>query len=377
MSSSRFVLKQIHVRGAGSSDLARYVAKSKLNPEREGKTARALFTAHDDNLTCVEAQRWLSITGGALNKEDVLHYVLSFKNKREYELLGETDEERGREIVAFLRKALPASLREIGIEEMRWVAGIHRNTDNPHIHLLLNKNAIHRETCDLVRVPRLSAPIIAHHTRTPENQREFSYGLLIGSFAAQVDAKHRARSRFLQFENALGTIKFTRELLAPEVISARQPTKDERLVGRWIVAEIEAARPIKTLEMSRALNSATVAKIRDEVTLKEDAQESLAKLRAQVAGLDHVALERSEELPRAFIETESLHAILMTPQRGFSVAAHEQNPPLSQTHQHDFSHHKPQHSEHANHSHQADAHNERSQDLREHSRSVMPPVHTR
>ena len=40
MSGGRFVLKQIHVRGAGSSDLARYVAKSKLDEVREGHKPR-------------------------------------------------------------------------------------------------------------------------------------------------------------------------------------------------------------------------------------------------------------------------------------------------------------------------------------------------
>jgi hypothetical protein len=77
MNGSRFVLKQIHVRGAGKSDLTRYVAKSKLDAAREGRNPRELFTQTADNLTSLTAQEWLSITGGALEKCDVLHYVLS------------------------------------------------------------------------------------------------------------------------------------------------------------------------------------------------------------------------------------------------------------------------------------------------------------
>jgi hypothetical protein len=310
MSNSRFVLKQIPVRGAGASDLARYVAKSKLDSAREGKRARSLYTADADRLTFREARTWLSVTSGALLKSDLLHYVLSFENAREYELLGKDDEERERETVTFLRRSLTASLREIGIEEMHWVVGIHRNTDNPHIHLLLNKNAIQSETSDLVRVPRLPAPVIAHYTKTPEGEREFSYGLFIKLFAAEVDARHRERIRFLQFENALRTVAFTPELLAPEVLRARRPTGEERLIGRWLIAEIETARPPQSLRIGRAYDSLQETKINDELNMEADSQFSLADLRKQALNLDRASLERGEGLLPAFIETDALRDVL-------------------------------------------------------------------
>ena len=31
-------------------------------------------------------------------------------------------------------------------DELRWVAGIHRNTDNPHVHLLIHRDYVERET---------------------------------------------------------------------------------------------------------------------------------------------------------------------------------------------------------------------------------------
>ncbi|MFL6230539.1 MAG: hypothetical protein ACJ741_17345, partial [Pyrinomonadaceae bacterium] len=115
MSKARFVLKQIHVRGAGTSDLTRYVSKSKLDAAREGRKPRELFTRTEDNLTYLAAWEWLSITGGALEKRDVLHYVLSFEEGREFEALGDDEDERKRQTVAFIRRAMAESLREIGI----------------------------------------------------------------------------------------------------------------------------------------------------------------------------------------------------------------------------------------------------------------------
>jgi hypothetical protein len=40
---------------------------------REGRKPRELFTQTADNLTHLTAREWLSITGGALEKRDVLH----------------------------------------------------------------------------------------------------------------------------------------------------------------------------------------------------------------------------------------------------------------------------------------------------------------
>ncbi len=330
---SRFVLKQIHVRGAGTSDLTRYVAKSKLDPAREGRKPRELFTRAADNLTHLEARDWLSITGGALEKRDVLHYVLSFEQGREYEALDDNEDERGRQIVAFMRQAVAKGLREIGIAEMRWVAGIHRNTGNPHVHLLLNKNAIERATQDLVRLPKLPAPVIAHHTKTADGRREFSYGLLINSFADQVDAMHRARVRALQFENSIRTVQIARNLLAPETLRVRQPTEDERLVGRWMIAEIEAARAPRTLALPGQMKTALTAQRTGETQAHGALMSRLGALRSEVARLDSAALAQGEPTVPAFIETEQLRAILTDPPRGLTIHTGGLNPRLERVRQ--------------------------------------------
>jgi hypothetical protein len=219
--------------------------------------------------------------------------------------LGDDEDERKRQTVAFIRRAMAESLREIGVAEMRWVAGIHRNTGNPHVHLLLNKNALARDTQDLVRLPKLPAPIIAHYTRVADGRREFSYGLLINSFAEQVDARHRARVRALQFENSIRTVQIARNLLAPETLRARQPTEDERLVGRWLVAEIEAARAPRTLALRSQMKAETAAR--------------LGALRDEVARLNNAALAQGQPVVSAFIETKQLRSFLTAPPRGLTL----------------------------------------------------------
>jgi hypothetical protein len=323
MSRARFVFKQIHVRGAGTSDLARYVAKSKLDAAREGAKPRELFTDRADSLTHIEGREWLSITGGALEKRDVLHYVLSFGDAREYEALGEDEDERRRQVVAFIRRAMAKSLSEVGVAEIRWLAGIHRNTSNPHVHLLLNKNALDRAAQGLVRLPKLPAPVIAHYTTAAAGAREFSHGLLINSFADQVDARHRARVRSLQFENALRSIRIDRDLLAPEALSSRGPTEVERLVGRWIVAEIESASSTPTQVQYTRTGINQLGLGAGETLEREAPASRLEALRAEVARLDGAALAQGQTAPRAFIETEQLRALLVSPPRGLTILTEE------------------------------------------------------
>lgn len=194
MSKSRFVLKPARVGGSASSDLTRYIAKSKLDKRREGEHARPLFNDERDDLTYWEARKWLSITGGALPSEDVLHYVLSFEVVKDYESLGRTDAERTAEVRAYLRRALTKAARQTGVESWRWAAGIHLNKPHPHVHLLINKNVIDGRSGELRRVEKLLPPLVAHYDNRTDKTREFDYGVIINSFAADVDARLRDRA---------------------------------------------------------------------------------------------------------------------------------------------------------------------------------------
>lgn len=195
MSKSRFVLKPAHVGGGASSDLTRYIAKSKLDRRREGDRDRPLFTEERDDLTFWEARKWLSVTGGALPREDALHYVLSFERPQEYENLGKDDRDRAAAVRDYLRRSLSQAAREIGVGDWRWAAGIHLNKPHPHVHILINKNVIDRRTGELRRIEKLPQPLVAHNKVQDGNRREFDYGAIINSFAESVDARLRARTQ--------------------------------------------------------------------------------------------------------------------------------------------------------------------------------------
>ena len=325
MNQSRFVLKQITVQGSGASDLTRYVARSKPGHEREGHAARPLFTARADDLSVTEGRRWLSIVGDKWDKNDALHYVLSFASTREYELLGDDERERREAARDFLRESLKAGLQQLGIAEMRWAAGVHRNTDNPHLHLLLNRHALREDTGELIRLARLPASLVAHNMRLSNGAKVFEYGTIINHFAAQADGRLRERTRWLSYESPLRDKPLARALLSPETLQRRQPNAAERLAGEWLLAEVAAFHPHRQrpiLSPARALSTPASAEILSSGT------RDLAALRAQVARLDHLSLLNDQPSVPAYLSTEALRELLVNPPAGAVVTPLRQAPPM-------------------------------------------------
>jgi hypothetical protein len=75
--------------------------------------------------------------GTFAGKEDVMHVVIS-PEKRQFEQLGETLEERLRAFKELIRQAAQAFLLTFEFVELRWNAAIHFNTETPHAHLAIS-----------------------------------------------------------------------------------------------------------------------------------------------------------------------------------------------------------------------------------------------
>lgn len=250
MNKSRFIFKAAKVSGSAASDLTRYVAKNSLDKKREGDRPRPLFDDSRDDLTFWQARKHLSINGGALPPEDVLHYVLSFEYPTEYENLGNDDRERTAQVRIFLRRALSEAAAKLGIEHWRWAAGVHLNRPHPHVHLLINKHTIERESRELMRVLKLAKPLVSHNQKVDGKAREFDYGTIIKSFAASVDARIHEReiSRKKRLENERTPSRLRLEsdriLLAKAMLARDEKLRLERKVA---VLENSTSRPPEQL----------------------------------------------------------------------------------------------------------------------------------
>lgn len=278
MSKSRFILKAAKVSGSAASDLTRYIAKSKLDKEREGTRSRPLFDESRDDLTFWQARKYLSINGGALAREDVLHYILSFKQPKDYENLGKDDHERTAQVRASLRRALSEAAAKLGIGTWRWAAGVHLNEPNPHIHLLINKYAIGRESRELVRVSKLSKPLVAHNQKVDGKTREFDYGLILTSFAASVD--ERIREREIEREKS-----HVKQLENERAVPHHTLNGDRLLLAKAMLASVERERlerKISALQRSKNPSPDQLSKLNQRL---ENAQNYHASLTPHVENL--------------------------------------------------------------------------------------------
>jgi len=263
MSKSRFVLKQASVGASGASDLTRYVAKNSLDHKREGDKARPLFTERDNDLSHWEARKFLSINGGELEREDLLHYVLSFEQPEDFLQLGETDKERSQEVREMVRHALTSGAQNIGIDTWRWVAGIHLNKPHPHVHILINKHAISQRTNDLTRITKLTPPLVAHYRQNPNGGREFDYGVILNSFSKDVDERIHQRRLSLEKEREKALAKEATKLRDDRLVLAQAMLarhEVERLVG-----VISHGKTRNDTGHSRLEKQLEAARIRDEI----------------------------------------------------------------------------------------------------------------
>src|SRR5262245_14268763 len=126
-----------------TTQAARYIAYRERDEEREGKEARPLFSAREESLSFWKAERVLT-EGRTPEKNEVLHIVASFREE-DFRSLGHEETAQQQALREVTREAVSQLKGDLNVDELRWVAGIHRNTDNPHIHLLIHRDSIDRE----------------------------------------------------------------------------------------------------------------------------------------------------------------------------------------------------------------------------------------
>lgn len=172
--------------GSGSSGVARYIAQSKIDREREGDRARPLFNGWRDDLTYREANSLVSPDRGGPSKEDIIHLVIS-TYKDEYDRLGGTEEERLAALHELTRERVKEIAVATNVEELHWFAGIHRNTDNPHGHLAISRDAISRDTQLPTRIEHLPRELLPHKEAGIDGRKEFVQGKIAENFTRSME----------------------------------------------------------------------------------------------------------------------------------------------------------------------------------------------
>lgn len=167
--------------GTGTSQATRYISRRERDETREGVKARRLFSAQADDLGCYRANLVLG-DGRAPQTKDVLHLVLSFAHEEDFLALGEAEPVRQQAVREITRASLMEMTEQLQAEELRWVAGIHRNTDHPHVHLLLQRAYIDRESGRGKRLKTLPTEWRVSWGKTVNGERQINPGGLSETF---------------------------------------------------------------------------------------------------------------------------------------------------------------------------------------------------
>lgn len=216
-------------QGSGASALVDYIE------DRDKEPDRCLFTEAEDRVTAREAD--LHLTRGEAEKprkHELIHVIVS-PSRDEWERLGSTDDERAEGLRVAVREGMAELARKLGVEDARYVAGVHRNTDDPHAHIALSDRATDARTGAETRIagiPRTLLPPTGAREKAPG--AEDKPRTVVDMFRDAVD-RHGAPASRVAFD-----VPYRKEPLWREVkeVSGRDVRREERLVARWILAEL-------------------------------------------------------------------------------------------------------------------------------------------
>ena len=133
------VIVSIQAKRASSRGLVHYIAHSKTDAEREAG-GREIFGEYADRFEVEKANDFLKNgTGRTRPANEELHHLVISLRAEDYDRLGTNEKERQQSLKEITRHALKRLEKSVGAERLAWTAGIHRNTDNPHVHIAIQK----------------------------------------------------------------------------------------------------------------------------------------------------------------------------------------------------------------------------------------------
>jgi hypothetical protein len=182
--------------GAGASRVTRYIAERDRDLAREGPGTRPLFSEDREGLSYRKADRILDPEGGHPEKNDLIHFSVMIEEE-EFDQLGANEKEKQEHFRNVIREGMRGMAEELNVEKLTWAAGIHRNSRNPHAHIVIRKDALERNTGREKRIGRIRKALLPH--KQIENGRKTIAPGKIGE--RFVTALEKQQSLYLGREN--------------------------------------------------------------------------------------------------------------------------------------------------------------------------------
>jgi hypothetical protein len=216
--------------GGNASQAARYIAYRDRDEEREGIEPRPLFSEKENTLSFWQAERVLT-EGRTPTKDEVAHLAVSLKAE-DFQALGRDETSRQQALKEVTREAIAEIAQELDAESLRWVAGVHRNTEHPHLHLLIHRDYVVRETGQLRRFHRLPESALASRSQDENGVEKIHPGSFSQAFASALDrAQERARTAPPQREEAAPNARALPSTEGQKNVTEKNDSATERLLA--------------------------------------------------------------------------------------------------------------------------------------------------
>lgn len=241
------VIASVQSKRGSSRGLVHYIAHSKIDTTREPEKGRELFNAFADELSVKSANNSFKadIVPGRPSNDELHHLVLSFRPD-DYHALGWTEKQRRVALKETTRAAMNRLENTLDADRVSWVAAVHLNTTNPHVHLAIQKEFQGKDlrTRFMAKIPRETLP----HFELRDGEKVFTPGILIEAATEKMEqliAEKRERVRSREGEQTrTGSASLSHGRTEEETdVETRQKLNEEReILRRGILAEHELHR---------------------------------------------------------------------------------------------------------------------------------------
>jgi len=215
------IVASVQSKRGSSRGLVHYIAHSKLDAEREPQSSRELFNAFADDLSVKSANNSMrvGIAKGRPSNDDLHHLVLSFRDE-DYRKLGADEARRRRSLKEITRAAMKRLETATNAERLLWTAAVHRNTENPHVHIAIQKRYLTKEIERqiLTKIPRETLP----HYEIRNGEKILVHGHLIDALLRRWRQLWTASEPAIRFRNDPTDKQFHKSIFGAEQ-SASQP----------------------------------------------------------------------------------------------------------------------------------------------------------
>ena len=231
----RVVFRIISSGGVGAGRVTRYIAERDKDLEREGPGPRPLFSEDRDELSYRAADRVLD-PDGRPPKEDLLHLSVSFE-EADFEKLGADEKERQARLRKVIREGMKGMTEELNVKRLTWIAGSHRNTENPHAHLVVHKQAVERGTGKEKRIGRIPKRLLPHK-EMQEGREVLVPGRIGDRFLSALD---KQQERYLSREQRGNKTRAVMDQLLDRIREGGR-TQNERGANERVGVQVNEAR---------------------------------------------------------------------------------------------------------------------------------------